>query len=407
MDIKHLHSTRFLPLQLALVLSMALHGCAGTPEEPEQIEEREVVTTPVAAPVEQAAKPVVLKPDYPEQYVVVKGDTLWDISARFLRDPWMWPRLWHFNPHIANPHLIYPGDILTIIFIDGKPVLQLVRDGKVVSVPADQASAASAMAEIPAEVLQSAKGYPTVKLSPRAREQGLDEAIPTISINVIGPFLTRPRVVAEGELEMAPYVLDHGDDHLISGDDFKVYARGITEEDAKANYTVVRAGQVYRNPKDEDDILGYEAVYLGDARLTRLGDPSTMMITQSAREILRGDRLIPKGDEVIQHSFTPRAPEQKVEGQIIAVLDGVNMIGQYQVVVLDLGRQDDMKPGHVLAVNQRGKQVKDIVSGDSGVQLPTERGGTVMIFRVFDRVSYALVMDATKTLRLLDEVTNP
>jgi hypothetical protein len=404
MDIKHLHSTRFLPLKLALVLSLALSGCAGTPDEEEVEEAPEVVETP--APVEAPApKPVVLKPNYPEKYVVVKGDTLWDISARFLRDPWMWPRLWHFNPQIANPHLIYPGDILTIIFIDGKPMLKVVREGKVVSVPPEQA--ASAMAEIPAEVLQSAKGYPTVKLSPRVREQGLEEAIPTISINVIGPFLTRPRVVGEDELEMAPYVLEHGDDHLISGDDFKIYVRGISEEEAKASYTVVRSGQVYRNPKDEDDILGYEAVYLGDARLTRMGDPSTMQITGSAREILRGDRLIPKGDEVIQHSFTPRAPEQKVEGQIISVLDGVNMIGQYQVVVLDLGRQDDMKPGHVLAVNQRGKQVKDIVSGDNGVQLPTERGGTVMIFRVFDRVSYALVMDATKTLRLLDEVTNP
>ncbi len=403
MDIKHLHSTRFLPTQLVAVMIISLAGCAGTPDEDEWEEEPEVVEVvlPAAAPV---TRQVELKPDYPEKYVVVRGDTLWDISARFLKDPWMWPKLWHFNPHIANPHLIYPGDILTIIFINGKPMLQVTRNGQVVSMPVEGTAESAA---VPPEVLKSGQRYPTVKLSPRVREQGLDEAIPTISINVIGPFLTRPRVVAEGELEMAPYIMEHGDDHLISGDQYKVYVRGLVEDEAHAAYTVVRAGQVYRNPKDEDDILGYEAIYLGDARLTRLGDPATMRISESAREILRGDRLIPKGDEIIQHSFSPRAPDHKVDGQIISVLDGVNMIGQYQVVVLDLGRQDDVVAGHVLAVNQRGKQVRDLISGEPDVVLPTERGGTVMIFRVFDRVSYALVMEATKTLRLLDQVTNP
>jgi hypothetical protein len=329
--------------------------------------------------------------------VVVKGDTLWDISARFLRDPWMWPSLWHFNPHIANPHLIYPGDILTIIFIDGKPVLQVTRNGKVVSAPA----------ELPPEVVSSGQSYPTVKLSPRIREKGLDNAIPTISIDAIGPFLTRPRIVGKGELEMAPYVVAHEDDRMMSGNGYRIYARGLDEQSLEGDYVVVRAGQVYSNPQNKGDILGYEAIYLGEVRLTRFGDPSTMQVTDSAREILRGDRLIPKGDEVHDHSFTPQAPEQKVDGEIIAVLDGVNMISQFQVVVLNVGRQDDVVPGHVLAVNQTGAMVKDIVARGKRVELPTERAGTVMIFRVFDRVSYALVMDATRTIHLHDQVSNP
>lgn len=397
MDIKPLYSTRFLPTQLLAVLIIALAGCAGSPEEPEVMEEAVVVETPVTAAPAAEPQVVELKIDYPEKYVVVKGDTLWDISARFLKNPWMWPSLWHFNPHIANPHLIYPGDILTIIFIDGKPVLQVTRNGRVVSVAV----------ELPPEVVSSGQSYPTVKLSPRIREKGLDNAIPTISIDAIGPFLTRPRIVSKGELEIAPYVMAHEDDRMMSGGGNRIYARGLKEQELQGNYVVVRAGEAYRNPQNKDEILGYEAIYLGEVRLTRFGDPSTMQITDSAREILRGDRLIPKGDELREHSFAPQAPGKKVDAEIIAVLDGVNMIGLYQVVVVNLGRQDDMVPGHVLAVNQTGAKVKDIVARGDRVALPTERAGTVMIFRVFDRVSYALVMDATRTIHLNDQVTNP
>lgn len=395
MDIKPLYSTRFLPTQLVAALIIALAGCSAAPEKPVVEEEpADVVMLPPAAPV---SRPVELKPDYPQQYVVVKGDTLWDISARFLMDPWMWPQLWYYNPQISNPHLIYPGDILTIIFIDGKPVMQVTRNGRVVT----------GATALPSEVTSSGQSYPTVKLSPRIREQGLDNAIPTISIDAIGPFLSRPRIVSRDELEQAPYVMAHEDDRMMSGGGYKIYARGLKEQGLQGDYVAVRAGQVYRNPKNNDDILGYEAIYLGDVRLTRFGDPSTMQVTDSARELLRGDRLIPKGDEVREHSFAPQAPAQKVDGEIIAVLDGVNMIGPFQVVVLNLGRQDDVVPGHVLAVEQAGNKVRDIVAGGDRVTLPTERAGTVMIFRVFDRVSYALVMDATRTIHLHDQVTNP
>ena len=406
MDNKQRHSTRFLHNKLATVLIIALSaGCAGTPEEPDEEPMLEVVEAPaeVVAPAPEP-QPVELKTHYPEKYVVVRGDTLWDISARFLEEPWLWPNLWHSNQHISNPHLIYPGDILTIIFIDGKPMMQVIRDGQMIGTPGDDGSPVPAA--IPDEVIKSGQSYPTVKLQPQIREEELEGAISTISIEAIGPFLNRPRIVTKGELDRAPYVMAHTDTRLMAGGGYKIYTRGLREQDLQGDYIVVRAGQAYRNPNKRSEILGYEAIYLGEARLTRFGDPSTMMVTDTSREIVNGDRLIPKGDEITQHTYLPRGPEQDINGQVIAVVDGVQMIGQYQVVVLNLGRQDDIAPGHVLAVNKVGEVVKDTVVGGK-VRLPTERAGTVMVFRTFDQVSYALVMDASKTLRVLDQVTNP
>jgi hypothetical protein len=386
---KPLHQARFLSGSLAALTLLLLAGCASTPEEPAPMPMEE--PAPVAEPAPTPAPVVELKTNYPEKYVVVKGDTLWDISARFLKNPWQWPQLWQFNPQVENPHLIYPGDVLTIYFIDGKPVMQVQRDGKIISVP------------VPQEVL--GKPYPTVKLSPRIREEGLEQAIPTIPLDAIKHFLTRPRVVSEGELEQAPYVVAHADSHMAAGAGYHLYARGIKEDEATGDYILVRAGETYRDP-DSDEVLGYEAVYLGDARLQRYGDPSTLLVTASSREILRGDRLLPKGDDMFMSSYMPRGPQQKVKGSIIAVLDGVAQIGQYQVVVLNLGRQEDIEPGHVLAVNQRGKEVKDTIGGGE-VKLPDQRAGEVMVFRVFERVSYALVMRATRAMHILDSVSNP
>jgi hypothetical protein len=299
--------------------------------------------------------------------------------------------LWHSNPQVENPHLIYPGDILSIYFIDGKPVLEVQRDGRRIR------------AGIPSEMV--GKEYPTVKLSPQVRVKGLEEAIPTIPYDAISQFLSRPRVVAEGELESAPYVMAHADEHIIGGAGFRIYARGIAQNSEIGDYVLVRAGQTYLDPKS-GEVLGYEAIYLGEARLVRNGDPSTLQVTSSAREILRGDRLLPKDNDQVRRSYMPRAPQNRIEGSIISVFDGVAQIGQYQVVVLDLGRQEDIESGHVLAINQRGAVTKDTISGDT-VKLPDERAGEVMVFRVFERVSYALVMRATRAIHILDQVTNP
>ena len=390
---KQFHFARtFTGLSAVLALALA-GGCASTPDEPPApvpVEEPVAVAQP--QPQAEPETAIELRPDYPETYTVVKGDTLWDISSSFLKDPWMWPELWQVNPQIANPHLIYPGDVLTIYFIDGKPMLRVDRQGIVSEVPG-----------IPLEV--SGKDYPTVKLEPRVRELGLDEAVPTIPLDAIRSFLIRPRVLNEGELEKQPYVVANSEERLLSGAGHSFYARGIKEEEAVPSYSLVRAGEKYVDP-DSGEVLGYEALYLGEAQMTRYGDPAKLYATETKREILRGDRLMPSEDERLQYHYLPRPPEGEVSGKIIAAMDSVSQIGQYQVVVLNLGREDDMQPGHVLAAMQAGKTVKDSVAGGS-VKLPDEKAGIVMVFRVFDRVSYALVMRATSALHLHDTVTNP
>ncbi len=397
---KPLHLARFLSVSSTALALFVLAGCAGTPEEPVTAEPMVETAPAIDEPAPAVPAPVVeLKASYPEKYVVVKGDTLWDISARFLKNPWQWPQLWQFNPQVENPHLIYPGDVLAIYFIDGRPMMQVQRNGETISVPAS----GRGVAEIPREV--RGKAYPTVKLSPAVREEGLDEAIPTIPLDAIKQFLTRPRVVMEDELEQTPYVVAHADEHMAAGGGYRIYARGIKEEEVTGDYSLVRAGQTYRDP-DSGEVLGYEAVYLGEARMQRFSDPSTLLVEKSNREILRGDRLLPKEDNAFIHSYMPRGPEQDVKGSIIAVFDGVAQIGQYQVVVLSLGRQEDIEPGHVLAVHQLGREVKDTVEGGS-VKLPDERAGEVMVFRVFERVSYALVMRASRAMHIHDRVTNP
>lgn len=329
------------------------------------------------------ADEIKLAPGHPDRYVVIKGDTLWDIAARFLQDPWQWPEIWYVNPGIENPHLIYPGDIIKLEFVDGKPVLKLDR-------PA------------PGPSMQ------TVKLSPSARITTLETAVPTIPLDAIGQFLKYPRIVTEKELEDSPYIIASNEDHLISATGGKVYARGIKDEGVE-QYQIVRRGQIYYGHSKE--VLGYEAINVGHARVVRGGDPATLLISQADREVLTGDRLIPAIDEDISHNFTPHAPEAAIDGLILSVMDGIARIGQYQVVAIDKGKRDGLEAGHVLAVYQTGEVVRDRIGsgrmGGEAVKLPNERAGTVMIIRPFDRVSYALVMEAARDLRVLDKVTRP
>ena len=324
-----------------------------------------------------------LAPDHPDRYVVIRGDTLWDISARFLEDPWMWPEIWHINPEIANPHLIYPGDIIRLEYVDGKPVLRLERPG--------------------ADALR------TVKFSPTARVTVLDSAIPTIPMDAIGQFLKYPRIVTDAELTDSPYIVASSEDRLISGTGNKVYARGISD-DSVTRYTIVRRGEVYRDPANRRVVLGYEAIHVGLATVIHSGDPASLVISQAEREVLPGDRLLPVVEEEINQYFLPRPPGEAVEGQILSVLDGLARIGQYQMVALSKGARDGLEAGHVLAVHQTGEVVRDNFAPrrkDRKVQLPNERNGTVMVVRVFDRVSYALVMEAARDLRVYDTVTQP
>ena len=323
------------------------------------------------------AADVALNPEHPDRYVVVKGDTLWDISAMFLRDPWLWPEVWYVNPQIANPHLIYPGDILTLVYVDGKPQLRMTR------------------------------GYPTVNLSPSIREQSLDQAIPTIPTDAIQQFLNRTIVVGENELDSAPYVVQAADEHVVTGAGDRVYVRGIENTDI-AIFDIFEPGDAYIDP-DTDEVLGYEALYVGTGPVQQFGDPATLLLTETDREVRVGDRLRPADRSYAIPYFQPHAAPEGSEGHIISVIDGVTQIGQFDVVSLDLGTREGMEVGHVLKVFQRGETIRDTVSGKRGdrVTLPDEDAGYVMIFRTFEKVSFGLVMKATRSIHINDVVRTP
>jgi hypothetical protein len=317
----------------------------------------------------------LLRAQHPDYYTVVRGDTLWDIAGRFLRSPWRWPEIWHVNQQIANPHLIFPGDVLELVYIDGRPQLRLRRG--------------------------------PIKLSPTVRSTPWDGAIPTIPIDAIGPFLTRPYVLEPGELDAAPYIVDFADEHILGGPGNKAYVRRI-DDAAAVKYEIVRPGGPYKD-HDSGEILGYEARYIGTSELQRTGDPATLFINSTQLEAIIGDRVIPAGEEKATANFMPRAPQTEVHGSIISILDGVSQIGQYNVVVIDRGAADGLAPGMVLRVDQRGEEIRDVVSRrySATVRLPDEKAGLMMVFRTFERVSFGLVMHATRPMHLGDKVLNP
>ncbi|MFV2056876.1 MAG: LysM peptidoglycan-binding domain-containing protein [Thiohalomonadales bacterium] len=323
------------------------------------------------------ADEIALKADHPNRYVVVKGDTLWDISARFLETPWRWPEVWSFNPQIKNPHLIYPGDVVSITYDDqGKPILRVER------------------------------GQATVKLSPKVRSSRIDKPIETVPLNAIQQFLGQPRVVNEADMNNAAYIIAAQDDRLIAGIGDTIYVRGLVSG-ADKNYTVLRLGSPYRNLGSSNEILGYEAIHVADATVVAFGDPATLKITHSNRETLIGDRLLPRRDEDLDQTFIPHPPDTQIDAQIIAVVDGVSMVGQYQTVVVNYGEQDGIETGHVLAVYQSGEVVIDSLAGSEQVLLPDTKAGIVLVIRDYDRVSYALVMEASRSIKVRDHLRNP
>lgn len=324
-----------------------------------------------------AAQPVPLNPDAPGRYVVQRGDTLWDISSVFLKDAWYWPEIWQINPQVANPHLIYPGDILTLSYLGGRPVLQLERGN-------------------------------TQRLSPRVRAEPLEDAISTIPYEVLRAFLSRPAILGKDQIEHLPYILSSRRNHLIAAAGNDVYVRGANDQVGNV-YNIVHPGDKLVDP-DDNDVLGYEGIYVGQGRVRVSGDPATLFLTETTREALEGDRLLP--EESLQPvNYFPRSPDSNVEGRIISVIDGVSLIGSYQVVVINRGTNHGLEPGHVLRIWQAGETIRDRFAkgglGSKKVRLPDEPAGTMLLFRIFDRMSYALVMEATSEIRTLDLVRNP
>ena len=332
------------------------------------------VSEPAETQVREAS-PVRLNPRHPDRYTVQRGDTLWDIASLFLTDPWYWPEIWQINPQVANPHLIFPGDILSLAHLNGRPVINVERGT-------------------------------AARLSPQIRVESLEEAIPTLPFEAVRAFLSRPAVLQRDQIDDLPYILTTRDGHLATAAGDSVYVRG-TDGDRGAVYNVVHVGDPLVDP-DDNALLGYEGIYVGQGRISRTGDPSTLFLTETAREALYGDRLLPE-ESLRPQNYYPRAPGENVNGQIISVIDGVSRIGQYQIVVINRGMRDGLEPGHVLRVWQAGAKVKDRFAPGIGgkVQLPDEPAGTMMVFRIFDRMSYGLVMEATSEIRVLDAVRTP
>jgi LysM repeat protein len=325
-----------------------------------------------------------LAPNAPESYVVKKGDTLWGISKVFLRDPWFWPEIWQVNPQIKNPHLIYPGDTLRLVYIDGKPHLQLERGN-------------------------------AAHVQPRVRSQPLDDAIRSIPYEIVAAFMSKPSVLSADDYKHAPYVLSARDYHVVMAEGNTIYARGFADQPPPgSHYNIMRIGEKLKDP-DNGDVIGYDGVFTAAAKVTRAGDPTTLVLTESGRETIAGDKLF-SGNVDVPLDFAPSAPHVKIEGQIIQVHDGVEMIGQYQVVVINRGARHGLSPGNVLAVFQKGDVIPDREKSAfvrnatvfaKNVHLPNERTGTFMVFKVFDRISYGLIMEAKSTIRVLDIVQNP
>ncbi len=355
-------------------------------DSPQAAEEQ--AETSVADNSEQKPAGIQLRDNRPIQYTVKKGDTLWDISSQFLRDPWFWPEIWHKNQQIENPHLIYPGDVLTLIYINGKPQVVKQKPKKVTTT--------TGVRELKA-----------VKLSPSIRKQGLDASVVTIPGDAIRQFLSKPRVVTKEELDSAPYILGSADNHLVMAQDNTVYVRGELDKE-RIRFAVFRPGEELIDPESEE-VLGYEAVYAGEAYIKQYGDPAIARITSAEREMLNGDRLLPLDKSIGDTLYYPRTPDHKIEGRIISLFDALFGIAKFQIAVINRGNRDGLEVGHLLETLSAGETITDRFDprGKTEVKLPDRRSGLMMVFQVFDKVSYGLILESTLVISNLDTVVTP
>lgn len=331
-----------------------------------------------------AADTLSIRDDVPERYTVVEGDTLWDIAIMFLDDPWRWEDIWYQNPEVDNPDLIFPGDVLALRFVDDEPRLVLeFRDGEPVDPAVDDGE---------------------VRLSPRVRVEGIEAAIPTIPRDRVSSFLTNNMIVSEDELDGAPYIVGGEEGRLLLGAGHSVFARGDWE-DIGSVYEVFRRGERYEN--EDGELLGVEAIAVARGELELVQDDIARLQLVSSRENARiSDRLALMRETSPSPDFFPSAPDEDIEGQILNVADGGQFIARFDVVLLSRGAADGVEEGHVFDVMTPGDQIRDPITNDR-LQLPGERSGTVMVFRTFDRLSYALVMDSVNNMAVGDHIQAP
>lgn len=333
-----------------------------------------------AGAIAQAPKtPIALKPEAPERYVVVPGDTLWSIAQRYTDSPWRWSELWHLNKDgIKNPHRIHPGNIIVLDRARG----QLALDER------------------------------TVKLSPRLRaESTAGTAIPSIPANAIEPFLVRPLVIEPDGLDRAPTIIAAEESRVMLESGSRAFVRGMGNS-KETQWLVYRRGPALVDPETRTT-LGHEAIYLGSALVTRAGEPTVVQLTSVTQEVAVGDKLIPAGKPEIP-TYAPHAPMVKIEGSVISLYGGGPQLGEagnQTVIAINRGKSQGVELGHVLALSRPGALVAEGprhgASSAAQLTLPNERYGLVFVFRVFDRVSYALVMNITKPVQPKDLVQNP
>lgn len=396
-----------------------------------------------------SAGKVQINPDHPDKYIVVKGDTLWDISGRFLQEPWKWPEIWDINPEIENPHLIFPGDVIALRYVDGELVLGVVTD-------ADAGEGGEGIAVVGEENVQQQRSRAgrDIKLSPKARSYKREEAIDLIPIDAIQQFLVMPLIIDEEDYDGLPYVVAGNEGRQLSERGDKVYIRGLSKKLDGVAYSVYRKGQPYLDPDNNNKLLGIEAIHVADLRITKNEDVATALITSIQREVKVGDRLIPLDDEIVSSAFIPKRIDRDIQGRIISVFDGVSQIGQYDIVVLNLGKSQGIEIGNILAIYQNNGPIEDKVRvnvdsnfrrikfkheessivdnifsniyndirktrydidrklgasdsfGYEKVEIPDEYAGVIMVFRTFKDISYAMVMEAGKAVHVKDKVKN-
>jgi LysM repeat protein len=325
----------------------------------------------------------VLNANAPDSYTVRRGDTLWDISAMYLRDPWLWPEIWHVNNQVANPHLIYPGDVLKLAYgANGEPQIHLIPGN-------------------------------AVRVSPLVRSTVLDGPIAVIPFDAMASFLGRPTVLSVEELRKAPRVAAMRDDHLIAGLGQDIYVKGFDKDHGPGMYSVIRVGQELKDP-ESGKVLGFLATYASSARIDDVQKVSRGTLVEIARETVAGDVLFSQDLVTRSDDIIPHAPPAGLKGQIIAVVDGVSLIGQYQVVALNRGSSDGLETGHVLAIDTKGELVTDrSCTGSTAfctgkqIQLPNERAGTMLVFKTYSNMSYALIVETTYPIRVADHVRTP
>lgn len=316
-----------------------------------------------------------LRSDHPQRYVVKKGDTLWGIAGKFLVDPWRWREIWQQNPSIENPHLIYPGDVLVLSTDSGTPEVRVLRNRKI------------------------------TKLSPTVREEPLDEAVPTIAPSVILPFLRKPLIISRGDLDDAPYVAIGEEGGIALGKYSVFFGRGFKHTEAGDLYHIFRPGRKLVHP-ETGEALGIQAIHLGIARTLNPGETATMEIILSHEDVNPGDRMLPLPEDISLPYFVPRAPDQQLSGIIVDAPESVDELSRLSTVVISLGERDQIEPGHVLRIMRKEPLQKDPVTGKL-FQPPLQESGLAMVFRSFEKVSYALVMTSNRVINIYDRVETP